>query len=54
MWPARKNALSKPSEIDWKYGEPMAASPRRNTGVVASAVGSGERCHGRLVTFRAW
>ena len=32
MSPARYIAHSKPSEIDWKYGEPMAESPARNTG----------------------
>ena len=32
MSPARNIAHSKPSEIDWKYGEPMAESPSRNTG----------------------
>ena len=36
MSPARNIAHSKPSEIDWKYGEPMAESPARNTGVVAN------------------
>ena len=32
MSPARNIAHSKPSEIDWKYGEPIAESPARKTG----------------------
>ena len=54
MWPARKNAHSRPSEIDWKYGDPIAESPSRKTGAVAS--GSIERrtdAKRRLVAFRA-
>ena len=36
MSPARNIAHSNPSEIDWKYGEPIAESPARNTGEVAN------------------
>ena len=36
MSPARYIAHSKPSEIDWKYGEPIAESPARNTGELAN------------------
>ena len=36
MWPATKNAHSRPSEIDWKYGDPIAESPSRKTGALAS------------------
>ena len=44
MSPARNIAHSKPSEIDWKYGEPMAESPARNTGVVANGWSRGPAC----------
>ena len=43
MSPARNIAHSKPSEIDWKYGEPIAESPSRNTGVVGERVVAGSR-----------
>ena len=46
MWPARKKAHSRPSEIDWKYGEPIAESPSRKTGVLASGWSMPDRVPG--------
>ena len=51
---ARNIAHSKPSEIDWKYGEPIAESPseehrRARERMVERPV----VCHGRLVALRA-
>ena len=54
MWPARKNAHSMPSEIDWKYGEPIAESPSRKTGAFANGWSRPEPCQRRLVAFLAW
>ena len=54
MSPARYIAHSKPSEIDWKYGEPMAESPARNTGELANGWSLGPAVsHCRLVALRA-
>ena len=47
-------AHSNPSEIDWKYGEPMAESPARNTGELANGCSPEPAVrHCRLVAFRA-
>src|SRR4029453_3807285 len=52
--PDRNIAPSRPSEIDWKCGEPIAESPSRNTGVLANGWSAGpERRHRRLVALRA-
>ena len=53
MSPARYIAHSNPSEIDWKYGEPMAESPARITGVLASGCPAGRTRQRRLVAWRA-
>ena len=53
MSAARKDAHSRPSEIDWKYGDPIAESPARKTVASASGWSSPDWRHRRLVTFRA-
>ena len=53
MWPARKNAHSRPSEIDWKYGDPIAESPSRKTGAAASGWSLPDSRQRRLVAFLA-
>ena len=51
---ARNIAHSKPSEIDWKYGEPIAESPTRNTDERANGWSPvSARRHCRLVALRA-
>jgi hypothetical protein len=52
--PARYIARSKPSEIDWKYGEPSAESPVRKTGERAKGWSLRPAAHHcRLVALRA-
>ena len=53
-WPARKNADSRPNEMDWKYGDPIAESPSRNTGVQASGWSRPDSYQRRVVLFQAW
>src|SRR6478672_649489 len=52
--PARNIAHSKPRDIDWKYGEPIAESPSRNTGELANGWSPAPAArYRRLVALRA-